>query len=172
MTSTALPPSPLSQSVVFFWRACRCPWPIVLELASGKSTGIARRPLEAFWGRSSLCLIRHSDLSRHAFLTVMCYLRAGGCAACGRAFNFHRSRLTCSVRRNPKKNNTTRAAELGWLCWLNPDLPSILRMRYMGVSENRGPQYSTLNSRILIIRTPKGTPNIRKLPYSLKPARL
>ena len=25
----------------------------------------------------------------------------------------------------------------------------------MGVSENRGPQYSTLNSRILIIRTPK-----------------
>ena len=27
--------------------------------------------------------------------------------------------------------------------------------RSMGVSENRGPQYSTLNSRILIIRTPK-----------------
>ena len=26
---------------------------------------------------------------------------------------------------------------------------------YMGVSENRGPQYSTLNKRILIIRTPK-----------------
>ena len=25
----------------------------------------------------------------------------------------------------------------------------------MGVSENRGPRYSTLNSRILIIRTPK-----------------
>ena len=25
----------------------------------------------------------------------------------------------------------------------------------MGVSENRGPQYSTLNSRILIVRTPK-----------------
>ena len=36
----------------------------------------------------------------------------------------------------------------------------ILRsVRYMGVSENRGPQYSTLNSRILIIRTPqRGTP--------------
>ena len=32
----------------------------------------------------------------------------------------------------------------------------------MGVSENRGPEYSTLNSRILIIRTPKeGTPNFR-----------
>ena len=26
---------------------------------------------------------------------------------------------------------------------------------YVGVSENRGPYYSTLNSRILIIRTPK-----------------
>ena len=26
---------------------------------------------------------------------------------------------------------------------------------YMGVSENRGPKYSALNSRILIIRTPK-----------------
>ena len=26
---------------------------------------------------------------------------------------------------------------------------------YMGVAENRGPQYSTLNSRILIIRIPK-----------------
>ena len=36
----------------------------------------------------------------------------------------------------------------------------------MGVSENRGPRYRTLNSRILIIRTPKyGTPNFRKLPY-------
>ena len=29
----------------------------------------------------------------------------------------------------------------------------------MGVSENRGPKHSTLNSRILVIRTPKqGTP--------------
>ena len=37
---------------------------------------------------------------------------------------------------------------------------------YLGVSENRGPQYSTLNSRILIIRTPKqGTPNFRKLTF-------
>ena len=27
--------------------------------------------------------------------------------------------------------------------------------RHLGVSENRGPQYSTPNSRILIIRTPK-----------------
>ena len=26
---------------------------------------------------------------------------------------------------------------------------------YLGVSENRGPEYSTLNSRMLIIRTPK-----------------
>ena len=26
---------------------------------------------------------------------------------------------------------------------------------HMGVSENRGPQYSTLNSRIIIIRAPK-----------------
>ena len=35
----------------------------------------------------------------------------------------------------------------------------------MGASENRGPEYSTPNSRILIIRTPKqGTPNLRKLP--------
>ena len=37
---------------------------------------------------------------------------------------------------------------------------------FMGVSETRGPEYSTLNSRILIIRTPKeGTPNFRKLPF-------
>ena len=37
---------------------------------------------------------------------------------------------------------------------------------HMGVSENRGPWYSTLNSRILILRTPKlGTPNFRNLPY-------
>ena len=36
---------------------------------------------------------------------------------------------------------------------------------YMRVSEARGPKYSTLNSRILIIRTPKhGTPNFQKLP--------
>ena len=33
-------------------------------------------------------------------------------------------------------------------------LPSILPSIHMGVSENRGPLYSTLNSRILIIRTP------------------
>ena len=30
----------------------------------------------------------------------------------------------------------------------------------MGVSENRGPQYSTLNSRILVIRTPNKVPLI------------
>ena len=30
-----------------------------------------------------------------------------------------------------------------------------LRSPKWGVSENRGPKYSTLNSRILIIRTPK-----------------
>ena len=37
----------------------------------------------------------------------------------------------------------------------------------MGVSEKRGPEYSTLNSRVLIIRTPKNeVPLIfRKLPY-------
>ena len=29
------------------------------------------------------------------------------------------------------------------------------KLGHVGVSENRGPQYSTLNSRILIIRTPK-----------------
>ena len=34
-------------------------------------------------------------------------------------------------------------------------LPKRHAYTYMGVSENRGPQYSTLNSRILIIRTPK-----------------
>ena len=40
---------------------------------------------------------------------------------------------------------------------------------YMGVSENRGPEYSTLNSRTPIIRIPKqGTPNFRKLPYGSK----
>ena len=39
----------------------------------------------------------------------------------------------------------------------------------MGVSENRGPQHSTLNSRILIIRTPKqGAPNFRKLPHECR----
>ena len=47
---------------------------------------------------------------------------------------------------------------------------SLLRVEdsvvYMGVSENRGPLYSTLNSRTLIIGTPKqGTPNVWKLPY-------
>ena len=48
---------------------------------------------------------------------------------------------------------------------------------FMGVSENGGSEYSTLNSRILLIRTPKegtpnfirtpkeGTPNFGKLPY-------
>ena len=35
----------------------------------------------------------------------------------------------------------------------------------MGVSENRGSRYSTLNSRILIIRTPKIRYPSRKLPY-------
>ena len=33
--------------------------------------------------------------------------------------------------------------------------PLLLHNHDMGVSENRGPEYSTLNSRILIIRTPK-----------------
>ena len=36
----------------------------------------------------------------------------------------------------------------------------------MGVSENRGPYYSTPNSSILILRTPEyGTPSFRTLPY-------
>ena len=35
----------------------------------------------------------------------------------------------------------------------------------MGVSENKGPQYSTLNSRILIIRTPPmGYPQFSETP--------
>ena len=39
----------------------------------------------------------------------------------------------------------------------------------MGVSQNRGPQYSTLNSRILVIRTPKiRYPNFRKVPDELR----
>ena len=38
---------------------------------------------------------------------------------------------------------------------------------HMGVSVNRRPEYSTLNSRIPIIRTPKqGTPNFPKLSYN------
>ena len=35
---------------------------------------------------------------------------------------------------------------------------------HLGVSENRGPQYSTLNSRILIIRTPKSVPLFSETP--------
>ena len=38
--------------------------------------------------------------------------------------------------------------------------PNLWAYNYMGVSENRGPQYSTLNSRILIIRTPNQVPLI------------
>ena len=46
---------------------------------------------------------------------------------------------------------------------------NILLHSYMGVSEYRGSKYSTLNSKVLIIRTPKeGTPNFRKLPYTEK----
>ena len=41
-----------------------------------------------------------------------------------------------------------------------------------GVSENRGPEYRTLNSRILIVRTPKyGTPNFRNTAGCLNNAR-
>ena len=44
----------------------------------------------------------------------------------------------------------------------------MVRKRQVGVSENRGPSYSTLNSRILIIREPKirypPPPYFRKLP--------
>ena len=49
----------------------------------------------------------------------------------------------------------------GFLELLNPDpkppfipFPSLLQL-HMGVSENGGPECSTLNSRILIIKTPK-----------------
>ena len=40
----------------------------------------------------------------------------------------------------------------------------LLTTTHMGVSENRGPQYSTLSSRILVIRTPK-----QDNPYFQKP---
>ena len=41
----------------------------------------------------------------------------------------------------------------------------------MEASESRGPEYSTLNSRILIVRTPKyGTPYFLNLPHgSIEP---
>ena len=35
------------------------------------------------------------------------------------------------------------------------EMSDSVRFRTVGVSENTGPQYSTPNSRILIIRTPK-----------------
>ena len=35
---------------------------------------------------------------------------------------------------------------------------------HLGVSENRGPKYSTLNSRVLIIRTPNKIPLISETP--------
>ena len=49
-----------------------------------------------------------------------------------------------------------------------PKLMETLQCRtYMGVSENRGPEYSTLNSRILNIRTPKNlVPLISETPTS------
>ena len=40
------------------------------------------------------------------------------------------------------------------------ELLNTLNTPYMGVSESRGPQYSTLNSRILIVRTQKKVPLI------------
>ena len=44
--------------------------------------------------------------------------------------------------------------------------PSPINKTWMGISENREPKYSTLNSRILIIRSPKlRYPHFRKLPY-------
>ena len=33
--------------------------------------------------------------------------------------------------------------------------PNSIIVVYMGISENRGPSYSTLNRRILIVRTPE-----------------
>ena len=49
-----------------------------------------------------------------------------------------------------------------------PILLLLLRAYYMGVSENRGPKYGTLNSRILILRTPKNKepPRFSKSPIS------
>ena len=42
-----------------------------------------------------------------------------------------------------------------WLCGPTRQTPNpMLQTTHMGVSENRGPLYSTLNSRILILRTP------------------
>ena len=55
------------------------------------------------------------------------------------------------------------------LSWVDNEQDAVIKkvtVPYVGVSENGGPCYSTLNSKILIIRTPKrGTPNFRKLPY-------
>ena len=51
---------------------------------------------------------------------------------------------------------------LSGLLTQGPRAPAMLCMNLnLGVSENRGPQYSTLNSRILTMRTPT---NCRKLP--------
>ena len=55
---------------------------------------------------------------------------------------------------------------LAWEVTFQQELPHRLYDIHMGVSENREPYYSTLHSRILIIKTPKqGIPNFRKLPY-------
>ena len=54
--------------------------------------------------------------------------------------------------------------------YLTAHVDTVLNL-YMGLSNNRGPEYSNLNSRILIIRAPKyGTPNFRKLPYPRAPS--
>ena len=47
----------------------------------------------------------------------------------------------------------------------------VISRSYLGVSEDRGPSYSTLSSRILIIRNPKiRYPNFRKVPFGSRKA--
>ena len=45
--------------------------------------------------------------------------------------------------------------ETGLVVWGFRVRVLVSRDQYLGVSENRGPEYSTLNSGILITRTPK-----------------
>ena len=58
--------------------------------------------------------------------------------------------------------------------WGPQPLPVLVRndLSDLGVSKNRGPGYSTLNSRILIIRTPNKVPHIFGNPHFLSPESL
>ena len=65
--------------------------------------------------------------------------------------------------------NTLKLSSSRYPCTNSMKLPLTAQTYdHMGVSENRGRECSTLNSRILIIiRTPKhGAPNFRKLPHA------